>query len=248
MNGFSVLFKLGMKKRIKDSFLIGYAIMFPILLIAILGYMASNFYSGENGITSFYYYSLVTMPFCIFLTSVTLVYITREESLSKCGERFIIAPISKVAIVLSKILPSTIVTAIFNLVTILVCKFIFRVDFKERILEIILLFSALAFLSCAIGTFIGLCTKDFMTVKNFISTPIMIMALLGGAFFPIGSLGGIFEIISYVSPLTWINKGLFMMLNDNNMTIYFIALISTLILGLIFLVGAITKFKKEAFL
>lgn len=247
MDGFSQLFKLGMKKRIKDSFLIGYGVVFPLILIGILGYMGTNYYSGDNGITSYYYYTMVTIPFCTFLLSITLIYIAREESEAKCGERFIIAPIDKGAIVLSKIVPATIVSAIYNFVLLVICNFIFKVDFKGRFIEILILFIILGFMSSAIGTFIGLGIKDFMAIKNIVSTPILIMAILGGSFFPIGSLGGIIEMVSYISPLTWINKGIFMMLNDNNLNIYLMAIVITVVLGVLFTIGSIKKFKKEAF-
>lgn len=99
--------KLNMKKRIKDSFLIGYGVIFPFMMIAILGYMSSNYYDNSLGVSFYYYYTMGIILFCIFLGSVTLIYYAREESLYKCGERYIIAPISKSMVVLLKILPST---------------------------------------------------------------------------------------------------------------------------------------------
>lgn len=248
MNGFKVLFNLGIKKRIKDSFLIGYGVTFPLMLIAILGYMATNYYSGEEGITSYYYYSMVTIPFCTFLASITLIYIAREESLYKCGERFIVAPISKTAIVLSKILPATISMSVYNCILLIICSLVFKVDFRGRFLEIYVLIISLGYMSSALGTFIGLCSKDFMSVKNIVSTPILIMAVLGGSFFPIGSLGKAFEFISYISPLTWINRGIFMMLNDNTMNIYKISVVITAILGVLFTLASIKAFRKEVFI
>jgi ABC-2 type transport system permease protein len=248
MDKFIMLFNFGMKRRIKDSFIIGYGIIMPLFMIVILGYMASNYYTGENGISSYYYYVLVTTPLCTFLNAVTLIYVAREESTYKCGERFIIAPISKSSIVLSKIIPSTISISIFNVILIGICKVLFKVNFRGRFLEIIVLLAILAFMSCAMGTCIGLCTKDFMSVKNIISTPILMMGVLGGSFFPIGSLGKVMETISYISPVTWINKGIFVMLNDNSMKIYNISLILTLFIGILFTLASIKKFKKEAFL
>jgi ABC-2 type transport system permease protein len=248
MNGFGILFKYGMKKRIKDSFLIGYGVIYPLILIGLFGYISTNYYSGEQGITSFYYYTIVSIPFCTFLGAVSLIYIAKEESLAKCGERFIISPISKGAIVLSKIIPSTIAMTIFNIIIMTTCRFIFKVDYKGNFIELILLLTVIAFMSCSIGTFIGICTKDFMAVKNFVSMPILIMAALGGAFFPIGNLGNLVNILSYISPLTWINKGIFNMMNDNSMTLYFIAIVLSLITGLIFTLASIKMFKKEAFL
>ncbi|MBB6625532.1 ABC transporter permease [Clostridium gasigenes] len=248
MKGFSALFSLSIKRRLKDTFLISYGTIFPLFLIGILGYMATNYFSGDNGITSYYYYSMVMIPFSTFLASVTLIYITREESMHKCGERFIIAPIDKISIVLSKIIPSTISIMIYNLILMTICKFVFKVDYNGMFLRIYLLFSIVGFMSCAIGTYIGVSTKDFMQVKNFVSTPILIMGVLGGTFFPIGSLGRTFEIVSYISPLTWINKGIFLMLNDNSSNIYLIALILVLLLGILFTFGAVKRFRKEAFL
>lgn len=248
MKGFIALFKFGIQRRIKDSFLIGYGVFFPLIIIAILGYMAINYYSGGNGVTSFYYYTLVSIPFCTFLVSVTMIYVAREESNFKCGERFIIAPVSKTAIVLSKIAPSTLATTFYNCILLLICKFIFKVGYCGKFLEILLLLFVLAFMSCAIGTFIGIGTKDFMTIKNLVSTPILIMGLLGGAFFPVASLGKNIEIISYISPLTWVNKGIFNMINDGSMKIYLVALVITFILGIIFTFGAVKKFRKEAFI
>lgn len=248
MDGFSALFKLGMKKRIKDSFIISYGIIFPLFMITILGYMASNYYSGDNGVTSYYYYSMVIIPFCTLLVSITLIYVAGEEREAKCGERFIIAPVSKLAIVMAKILPSTISVALYNLILMIFCKFIFKVDYKGSFFKIYILLVILGFMSCAVGTFIGLATKDFMAIKNFVSTPILLMAMLGGAFFPIGSLGRLVEYISYISPLTWVNKGIFMMLNDNKIDIYIVAILITFILGMIFMYASVKKFKKEAFL
>lgn len=248
MNNFITLFNFGMKRRIKDSFIIGYGVIMPFFMILVLGYMASNYYTGENGITSYYYYTLVTIPLYTFFNTITLIYVAREESNYRCGERFIIAPISKISIVLSKIIPSTISISIFNMILLVICRFLFKINFNGRFLEIILLLIVLAFMSCAVGTFIGLCTKDFMAIKNIVNTPILIMGVLGGAFFPIGSLGKIMETISYISPLTWINKGIFIMLNDNSINMYITSLVLTLIIGILFTFGSIKKFKKEAYL
>ncbi|MGL5766208.1 MAG: ABC transporter permease [Sarcina sp.] len=248
MSEFITLFNLGMKKRIKDSFLIGYGVIVPLVLIGILGYMATNYYSGNMGVTSYYYYSIVTIPFCAFLGAITYIYTAKEESIHKCGERFIIAPISKSAIILSKIIPATIVSTLYNILLLIICKFVFKVDFKDNMIAILLVLSVLGFLAASLGTFIGLCSKSFMSVKNIVSTPILIMALLGGSFFPIGSLGKVVETISYISPLTWINKGIFMMLNDNTKNIYLLSIAILMPIGLLFTVFSIKAFKKEAFI
>ena len=42
----------------------------------------------------------------------------------------------------------------------------------------IVLLLILGFMASAIGTFIGICTQDFLSVKNLVTIPIMIMGML----------------------------------------------------------------------
>lgn len=235
------LLKYSFGKRMKDSFLISYGIMFPIIMILLLGYLSKEYYTGIEGVNSYFYYTVVTIPYCTLLSSITLVYVAREESRAGCGSRFIIAPISNNAIVISKIFPSAIVIGIYNVMLLIICKLIFNVDFSGYYLKIIFLLLILGFMSAALGTYIGLCSKNFMIVKNFISTPIMILAFLGGGFFPVGNIG-------IISPLFWINRGLFLLMKDGVSEIYYISLILTLVVGIVFTILAIKKMRKEAFL
>lgn len=248
MRGFAALFKFGIKRRLKDSFIIGYSVLFPLMLIGALGYISTNFFDGKYGVSSFHYYTLVLIPLCIFMGMITMVYIAKEESSFKVSFRFISAPVDKESIVLSKIITSTISMSLWNIIVIVLVKFIFKVNFMGKGLQVILLLTCETFMVVTIGIFIGLCIKDFMAVKNIINIPIGLFGLLGGAFFPIGSLGKTFETISYISPLTWINKGLISMMHDNNFTLYIISVVMTMAVGIIFALVSMKFFKKEAFM
>lgn len=241
MRGFLPLFKLGLNRRLKDSFIISYGIMFPVVLILLLGYLGHEYYGGVEGVSSYYYYTIVTLPYCTLLSSITLIYVAREEARAKCGSRFIIAPVDNVSIVLSKIIPSAIAVGAYNIITMVASKLVFNMNYKGHFIEVYLLLLTLGFMSCALGTFIGLCSKNFFVVKNFVSIPIMVLALLGGAFFPVGNVG-------WISPLNWINRGIFSIINDNTDSIFFISLIIIVVIGIVFTSLSIKKMKKEAFL
>lgn len=248
MNELKVLFSFGLKRRIKDSFLVSYGIFMPFIMILLLGYLASGYYTGIKAISSYSYYTLVSLPLYTFFSSITLIYVAREEQLFKSGSRFIMAPVHRSTLVLYKILPATLVIFFFNLIVMLACKLLFGVSFKGQFLQVLILLGVFGYMSCSFGTFIGLCTKNFMAVKNLVSTPLLIMGFLGGSFFPIGSLGKGFLIASYFSPLTYVNQGLFALIYDHNNLAYLSALIITLILGIIFTIGSIFKMQKEAFI
>lgn len=248
MRGFLTLFNFQIKRRLKDSFIIGYSVIFPLILIGVLGYISQNFFDGKDGISSFNYYTLVLIPLCIFMGMITITYIAKEESSFKVSFRFITAPIDNTAIVFSKIITSTIAMSLWNVIVIILTKIMFKANFMGKGIQVILLLTCETFMVVALGILVGLCIKDFMAVKNILNIPISLFGLLGGAFFPIGSLGRNFEIISYLSPLTWINKGLISMIYDNNFTLYFISIVLTLVLGIIFSIVSMKFFKKEAFI
>lgn len=248
MNELKILFSFGFKRRIKDSFLVSYGIMMPLIMILLLGYLASGYYTGMEGISSFSYYTLVSLPLYTFFSSITLIYVAREEQLFKAGSRFVMAPIPKSVLVLYKILPATLVIFIFNLLVMLACKLLFGVSFQGQFLQVLILLGIFGYMSCSLGTFIGLCTKNFIIVKNLVSIPLLIMGFLGGSFFPVGSLGKGFLIASYFSPLTYVNQGLFRLIYDHTHISYLMALVITLVIGIIFTIGSSIQMQKEAFI
>lgn len=248
MKGFSVLFNFQIKRRLKDSFIIGYSVIFPVMLIGILGYISQNFFDGKEGISSFDYYTLVLIPMCIFMGIITTIYIAKEENTFKVAFRFIAAPLDNKAIVLSKIVTTTIVMSLWNVIVTILVKVIFKLNFRGKMFNVLLLLTCETFMVVALGILVGLCINNFMTFKNILNIPICLFGLLGGAFFPVGSLGENIEIISYISPLTWINKGLISMIYDNNYNLYFMSIGLTSLLGITFTMISIKLFKKEAFI
>ncbi len=248
MDGFVNLMAYGLKRRIKDFFIIVYSVVFPLLLIVLLGYLTTNFFKGDNRVTSNDYYTLVMLPFYLLTSTITVAYVAKDESLRKTAYRFIIAPIDKGAIVLSKILSCTIVIwlcAIFNLT---VTRFLLGVKLGQSTFIILLMFLAETFASAAFGIFLGICINSFSAIKGILNIPLNIFALLGGVFFPVGSLGVTFDRMSYVSPCKWINRGLMAAVYDNNFNILIYTIVVCTAIGILFSVLSVISFKKEAFL
>ena len=248
MNGFVKLTWYGLRRRMKDFFIIIYNIVFPLLLILLLGYLATNFFKGDSSVTSNDYYTLVQIPFYLLASIITVVYVAKDESLYKTAYRFIIAPIDNSAIVLSKILSCTIVIWICSAVNLLILRLLLGVNFGSSTPIILLMFFVETFMASAIGIYLGICTKNFRIVQGILNIPLNIFGLLGGSFFPVGSLGDNFEKITYISPFTWINKGLIAAVYDNDIKILLYSIVVTLFVAVVFSVLSVVSFKKEAFL
>ena len=77
MNTFFPLLKLGIRRRSRDFFIIFYTVVFPIVIIALLGYLTSTSYGTE--FTSYEYYSIVIIPFCLLMGVTSVVYAAADE-------------------------------------------------------------------------------------------------------------------------------------------------------------------------
>lgn len=246
MENFIPLLKLGLKRRSKDFFIIFYNIVFPLFMILLLGYLSSMSYSKE--FTSYRYYSIVLIPFCIMMGITNVAYAMQDERNAKTAYRVLVAPITKRTLILAKFLSCFSILSLTNILTLTISKFIFNMDLQGQYFMILLSFTGLTFLTSAIGAYLGLACKNFLMIKNFMNLPIMIFGLLGGCFYPIASNDLILSKMISLSPLTWINHGIISSIYENNIQILMITTCIFAIIGILILWFSIHNFKREAFL
>lgn len=243
---FQRLFLFDFKRRMKSGFTLGYNIIFPIVMIWILGLLLSGNYTKK--ISGYEYYTLVMIPFCCTMAMITAAYAGKEESYAKTAYRYITAPISGYQIFGAKLLSCTIIFSICNLLVLLVGRLLWKIYLGGSILKLVALFTAEAFCVCAAGLYIGLGMKNFITLKNFLNLPIALFAILGGTFFPIGSLHPVLQILIKVSPLTWINRSIFLSIYDGKDVTLLITTIILSVAGILLTIVGMKSFKKEEFL
>lgn len=240
------LFCFYFKRTLKDSFTIGYSIFFPIIIILLLGFLRKNNYGGE--ISSFQYYAIVLLPFCILCEIITGVYLGQEEARNKVAERFLVAPVSERVIVGAKLLAGTSALSVCHGLVMLFLTLILPVQYGRFGFLIFIQYSVLTLLSFALGLWIGLGMKYFIVIKNYMNIPIFLFAIMGGCFYPIGTLNKYFDIVLKLSPLTWINRASFLSIYDNNLSVLIIVLFFLLVIALICSMGAMITFQREDFL
>lgn len=245
MKNFSPLFELGLKRRTKDFFIIFYSVVFPIVIIALLGYLTSKSYGLD--FTSYEYYSIVMIPFCLLMGITSVAYAAADEKRMKTSYRYMIAPISKSSLIISKFLSCVIVLTVCSIIVLLISRLIFHLPVSRNAVYLIILLLCESIAISGLGLFFGLASKNFATIQNFLNLPIMIFGFIGGAFFPVSSLNPVLSFIVNLSPLTWINRGIMYCLYVSDTTILLYTSFILFAVGVLFTFLTIKYFKKEAF-
>ncbi len=246
MVGFKSMFMSNLRRRATDGFAVGYNIFFPLILIFLLGLLCNGMFEKEV-ITSYKYYTVVTVPFCLFMAIVTAAYGGKDDAYAKTADRILIAPIGVITLVLPKILAEVIVFTLCSMFVLGLSTVFWNVWSIKFILPMCFLYVSIAFLIASVGTYIGLGMKNFMRIKNILNVPIVIFALLGGCFTPFGTYHKGLQLLIDLSPLTWINRGIFMMMYDDNNTILYTLCGVFSVIGSVFTILAIVCFKKEEY-
>lgn len=246
MKNFLPLLKLELKRRSKDFFIIFYSVVFPIVSISLLGYLTSKSYGVE--FTSFEYYSIVIIPFCLFMGITSVAYAAVDEKRMRTSYRYMIGPISKSALIISKFLSCVIALTICNSIVLIISKILFQLPINGNMIYLIGLLLCESVAITGLGLFCSLASKNFEAIQNFLNLPIVIFGFLGGVFFPVSSLNPILAFIINLSPLTWINRGIMYCLYVSNVRILLCASGILLGIGILFTILTIKYFKKEAFI
>ncbi|MDB0439041.1 ABC transporter permease [Clostridioides difficile] len=246
MRYFLPLFRLGIKRRSKDFFILFYNIVFPLIIIMLLGYLTSKSYGTE--FTSYNYYTIVTIPFCILMGIISVSYAAQDEKISSTSYRYMISPISIIALVLSKLFSCTIILSLCNVITLIIIKGVFQINFGGNFLAIIFLLVCESAVVSAIGLFLGLACKNLDILRNIINIPIVIFGFLGGVFFPVSSLSPVVSLAINISPLTWVNRSIVACIYDNNLHPLFNISSIFVIISILMTVLTVKFFKREAFI
>lgn len=246
MGNLSTLFCFDVKRRSKDGFFIGYNIIFPIIMILLLGLLSQSSYN--KGFTGFHYYTVVTIPFCTAMGLITAAYAGKDDAYKKTAVRLLFSPVSKKDIVLSRLLSCLVIMSLCNLFVLLFAKLVLGFPIYWNIIPVFLILSSLSLLVCAIGLFIGLGMKNFILIKNVMNIPLSLFGILSGAFFPIGTLNPLLNAILYISPLTWVNRSIFLYIYDGNPTLLWVTTPVLTAAGLLFSIFAVKSFKKEEYI
>jgi ABC-2 type transport system permease protein len=219
-----------------------YVTLFPILLIAILGFMTKDNYGSE--FTSYNYYGITLMIYSILMSGMTSANAFMEERIKKPNMRIIYSPGSISHIYLSKIIASFVFSAVFHLLDMIFLCFLFDIKINH-IFELILLFGLTELFSVTLGIMLCCIFKTEAITNQLQSIIVNLMAIFGGLMFSLDGLGSTVRSISNLTPAKWLTTTTFELIYDGKQSSVLptVALLVATI-GVMIIVCKIT-FRKE---
>lgn len=222
-------------------------LLFPLLLIAILGGVTTGFYSSS--FTSFDYYGIGVLVYSTMNSATYAANSFLEEKIKTANLRIIYAPLNHLALPLAKIIATFIFTSVLYSLAGLLSVLIFKVNFGGgKLLFIWGLFLALNFLFSCLGVLACCIFKSEGVANQIISLVVSLFALFAGCFFPVASLGSTFTRLSAFSPITQFLRQLFIIIYDQSTTNFWLTLGIIIVLSLVSLSLTYKIYQQEAFL
>ena len=212
-----------------------------------MGFTTSGSYSSK--FTSYQYYGITFMIYSIFLSATIASNSFMEERIKNGNMRILYSPVPARFLYISKIIASFMYCSICHLLCLLVLSKIVNVNYggSKCIYTVILVLLA-ELVASSLGILMCIIVKKEQESNQIISIILMIFSLLGGVFFPIDRFGKAVTVLSNISPIKWMAKGMFNSIFENSLADFKIAAIFLSVLAVLMLTICHIKFKEEEYL
>jgi ABC-2 type transport system permease protein len=141
----------------------------------------------------------------------------RAERVRNTALRLVAAPISKGEIFLGKILGCLTANSLCILAVVAFSHFVYKANWGEHIGIVLLVLLSEVILAVSFGLGISYIAKTGESSRMIIMIVIQISSFFGGAYFKIENPTGIMNVITHLSPLTWINQAITKIVYTNDL-------------------------------
>lgn len=188
---------------LKSPFMLGFNIVFPMIFIGILGGgMAQNLASDlPFNFMQFILIGMIVMT--IFTGTISGISQLIEERNENFTQELFVAPISRYAIILGKIIGSSI-TSLIGLLGILIIAFILQIPLGGMSIVWLILVTPVF---CLVGASLGIFFISFVNDSKVADIGSMLLVMpqmfLSGAIIPINNSSGILDFLAHIMPMTY---------------------------------------------
>lgn len=157
------------------------------------------------------YYSIAMTTMIALYGAISASFLIRRERTNKTEVRLLSAPVKRSEILTGKVLGGIGANFICVLLVVAVSKFAFKANWGENIGLVALVLLTEVILAVSFGLGVGYLTKKPEASRIIVMIVIQVASFVGGAYFPIdttSSSGGIMNILTKLSPLTWNNEAI----------------------------------------
>jgi len=191
--------------------------MIPLILIGVLGFVTkSNF--GTMPISAYDYQGVNMLILSVaLLVAITTSNAFMEEKVMRGNMRIAYAPVSKLEMVLSKIVSSYVFVSICYGLLVPFCQYILGLNLGgSNFLWFTLLLNIFAFFGCCFGAMFCCIFRSEEQANSIMQIPLFIFIFLGGVLFRIHRLGNVVNMISNISPVKWVAGCSYQIIYDND--------------------------------
>ena len=223
-----------------------FSLMYPILLVAVLGFLTGGLYGDY--FTSYDYYGITLLLFSTMYAATFSANSFMEEKIKKANLRIVYSPIRNWFIPFSKAIAAFLFTTIFYSIAAVICQLLFQIRFgDEKLLQIWLLFIGMNLLFSCIGVLMCCIFKSEGVANQILSILTVALAMLSGFLFQVANLGETFVKISNWLPTTKVAQTIFEMIYDQNSSNFSSVLLMLVAFSILILTVSMILFNGEEY-
>jgi ABC-2 type transport system permease protein len=192
------------------------------------------------------YYTIAEIALIIMYAGMGGLYGIASEKNSKTRDRILISPVRKYEFLLGKTIGGVAGTILQIAIVILFSKYILHANWGNDIFTVLLIFISQIIMAISIGVGLGFIFKNENVANGIINFMIPVMVFLGGSYMPVDGFGSkTFQVITYLSPVRWVNRSIFDVIYNSNYSKVPFAIMINLGIAVIFLSISSLFFRKE---
>lgn len=230
------------KNLFKNPMWLFYNLVFPFLLIVVLGFLQKDSYGGA--VSAFDYYGITLMIYTVISSGMTSANAFMEVTIRKPNMRIIYAPGNERLIYLSKIFSSFLFCLLCHLAVAVLTFTVFKIQ-VDAVPQLLILLALTELFSVSLGVMFCCIFKTEATANQILSIVINIFAILGGLLFPMDGYGAVVRSLSYLSPAKWLANTSFAMIYDHNYAWFYPTVMGLVVATIVVFTICAKTFRKE---
>lgn len=201
----------------------------------------------KKEMTSYDYYGVVEFTMMILYVSMFSFYMINVQRRNGTEGRVLIAGVSKIKYIISRILSMAIFNFIIMTIPFIILKYIIGIEYGDDLLTFTAIIITLNLFASALGVAMGFLTKEERVGDTILQAAIIpALTLLGGGYVYIGeNINFIFDLVTKISPLRWANRALINMIYADDYGKVGISIAINLGLTLLLILISYLKIKGE---
>lgn len=248
MNKFFTLFKQDIHHFISNPTILSVFLIFPTIFILLMGFLFEDIYQTDF-ISSYDFYGVTMVIFIAMMGATLPANLFLEKDIKNSNTRIFYSPVPRSYIYGSKILSCFLFMGLSLVLNIIVFEVTSFVNFGgQHVGYIILLIMNFVLFLTLLSSAICVTLHSEEMTNVILSNSTAVLGFLSGIFFPIATLGEVFENIASYSPLKWTIDCVFQLIYDGQCSYYWWIMLGIFVLSMFLLLVVHKNYRPEDYI